>query len=301
MNFLFLAASNPVEHVVDKPIHGFVLPGGHELTMHVMNMIVVAVLLVITLVAAARAIGTGPESAGNERYITKGRFSQLIEVVVLYLMSNVIEPQLGEKARKFAPFLLTTFFFVLYNNLFGLVPFADFQHLLGIHHPVLGGTATGNIAVTAALAIVAFLVIQVTGIRSLGLFGYIKHYTGGVAPALWPIMIPVEIMGTFIKPFALAVRLFANMTAGHVLLATLLMFCALSFEKLGVWGGGPVTIVSIVSSVAIMFLELFVAFLQAFVFMFLTAMFIGQLSHGHHDDHGHDHDHKHEPAHAHAH
>lgn len=285
MSLLLLAADNPVEHVVDKPLPG--LP----ITMHVMNMIVCAVLLVVTMMAAARAIGTGPESEGNERYVTKGRFGQLVEVFVEYLMGNVIRPQLGEKANTFAPFLLTMFFFILYNNLLGLIPLQDLQHLMGLHNSWIGGTATGNIAVTAALAVITFVVIQVNGIRSLGLPTYLKHYMGGAPPALAIIMIPVEIMGTFIKPFALAVRLFANMTAGHVLLATLLMFCTLGLKALGVVFGGGITVVSILASIPIMFLELFVAFLQAFIFMFLSTLFISQLSHHHHDEHEHDHAH----------
>lgn len=282
MSLLLLAADNPVAHVVDKPIPG--LP----ITMHVMNMIVCAVLLVVTMMLAANSIATGPESQGNERFITKGRFGQLVEVFVEYLMSNVIRPQLGEKANRFAPFLLTMFFFILYNNLLGLMPLQDLQHLLGLHTTYVGGTATGNIAVTAALALITFVVIQVNGIRSLGVPTYLKHYMGGAPPALAIIMVPVEIMGTFIKPFALAVRLFANMTAGHVLLATLLMFCTLGLSKLGAIFGGGITIVSILASVPIMFLELFVAFLQAFIFMFLSTLFIAQLSHHHHDEHEHE-------------
>jgi F-type H+-transporting ATPase subunit a len=295
LDLLILAASNPIEHVVDKPILG------GPITMHVVNMVVVAVLLIVTMIAAANAIATGPATQGNERYVTKGRFAQLIEVVVLYLLDNVIRPQLGEKANTFAPYLLTAFFFILFNNLMGLIPLQDIQHLMGIHHPFIGGTATGNIAVTAALAIVTFIIVQVNGIRSLGMGEYLKHYLGGAPTFLAPIMIPVEILGTFIKPFALAIRLFANMTAGHVLLATLLMFCGLGFAKMGAVGGVPITLVSIVASVAIMFLELFVAFLQAFIFMFLSTLFIAALSHHHHDDHAHDghghDDHKH--AHAH--
>jgi len=292
LDLLILAAANPIEHVVDKPVFG------GPLTMHIVNMIVVAVLLIVTMLAAASAISTGPVSQGNERYITKGRFAQLIEVIVLYLLDHVIRPQLGEKANAFAPYLLTAFFFILYNNIMGLVPFQDIQHLMGMHESVLGGTATGNIAVTAALAIVTFVIVQVNGVRSLGVGDYLRHFLGGAPLFLAPIMIPVEILGTFIKPFALAIRLFANMTAGHVLLATLLMFCGLGFANLGPLGGVPITLVSIVASVAIMFLELFVAFLQAFIFMFLSTLFIAALSHHHHDDH----DHAHAPdGHAHAH
>ena len=298
LELLIIAAANPIEHVVDKPV-------GEVLTMHVITMGVVGALLVVTMMMAANAIATGPESQGNERFITKGRFAQLIEVMVTFMIEQVFKPQLGERTMKFAPLLLTLFFFILYHNVFGLVPLIDFQHLLGIHDPFIGGTATGNIAVTAALALVTFFVVQITGLRNLGPVNFLKHFMGGAPAYLAPIMVPVEILGTFIKPFALAIRLFANMTAGHVLLATLLMFCGLGVKALGPIFGGGITLVSIVASVAIMFLELFVAFLQAFIFTFLTTLFIGQFLHHHHDEHEHGHDHAHDqhghPAKAHAH
>jgi F-type H+-transporting ATPase subunit a len=129
--------------------------------------------------------------------------------------------------------------------------------------------------------------------------------TAGTPWYLWPLMVPIEIMGTLIKPVALALRLFANMTAGHVLVAVLFMFLKQGLDMLlqgsvsGVGIGGSVAVVSTVAVVAIYFLELFVAFLQAFVFMFLTSVFISQLAH--HDEHGHHEGHDHEHAHAHAH
>ncbi|MCA9292676.1 MAG: F0F1 ATP synthase subunit A [Phycisphaerales bacterium] len=280
---VLLASSNPLDHVVDKP-----LPGG--LSMNAVTMVIVAGLLVLTLKLAADAIATGPESQGNERYMTKGKFGQMVEVIVLYMRDNIIKPQLGDDTNKFLPYLLTLFFFILYNNLLGLVPLTDIQHLagslLGLHFSTwIGGTATANIAITAALAIIAFIVIQVSGLRSNGLGGWAKHFLGGAPVYLAPIMVPVEIMGMFIKPFALAIRLFANMTAGHTLLATLLMFTLLAFQGLGPAGGIPVTIGAALAMVPLMFLELFVAFLQAFIFMFLTTVFIAQLRHHEHHDH----------------
>ncbi len=288
----FLAAgSNPMDHVVDKALLT-TESGAHLLSMNMVTMVVVLVLLIVTLGSAAKAIGTGAESEGNERFVTKGRFAQMIEVVVLYLRDNIVRPQLGSHSDRFLPFLLTLFFFILYNNVLGLVPLVDLQYLIktatGLKFtPFIGGTATANIAVTAALAIIAFIVIQINGLRSSGLKGWAAHFLGGAPLYLAPIMIPVEIMGTFIKPFALAVRLFANMTAGHTLLATLLMFTGMGINALGFPLGSPITLVSILAAVPLMFLELFVAFLQAFIFMFLTTVFIAQLMHHHHDDHAH--------------
>ena len=298
-SWLQLAAEGqgPLSHVLDKEVLG-------GLWMHSITLVIGATLCVVALLAAARAIETGPETKGNERYLTRGRLSQMIEVIVLYLMDAVIRPQLGHSANRFAPYLLTLFFFILFNNLLGLVPLLDLQHLIGhyalgdTHFAVLGGTATGNIAVTFALAIIAFIVIQVSGIRSGGVKGWLMHLTAGSPWYLWPIMIPVEILGTFIKPAALAIRLFANMTAGHVLLAVLIgftgMFLATKvYDDAGRWVtndynflvGVPVGLVAVVGAVAIMMLELFVAFLQAFIFMFLTTLFIAQMMHHEHDEH----------------
>lgn len=302
-----LAADNPLGHVVDKVL--IATPGGMPLlTMHMVTLFVATLLTLWVLLRAAKSIGTGPESAGNERYLTRGSVAQMVEAICSYLREKVVRPQLGDQTDKYIPYLWSVFFFILFNNLVGLVPLLDVQHLVGAigwgdsHWAVVGGTATGNIAVTAALAIIAFIVIQAHGLRENGVVGYLKHLTAGTPVALWIIMIPVEIMGTFIKPFALAIRLFANMVAGHTLLATLIMFTKMGLEGVGIFGGGAITLVAVVSSIAISFLELFVAFLQAFVFMFLVTVFIAQLSHhGGHEEHDHapGHGHGHEPAGAH--
>jgi F-type H+-transporting ATPase subunit a len=135
------------------------------------------------------------------------------------------------------------------------------------------------------LAAIAGLMINVAGVKELGVVGYLKHLTAGAPIFVWPLMITIEIAGTFIKPIALAIRLFANMTAGHILLAVVIGFVPMSLGA-GLAVGVPVTLVSVVGAIAIYFLEIFVAFLQAFVFMFLTTVFISLLSHhGHEEDH----------------
>lgn len=306
------AGDNPLGHVLDKPLLP-PIPGlewaGPLLTMHTLTLLIAALLTVAVLLRAAAAIQTGPESQGNERFVTKGKLNQMLEVIVTYMRDTVINAQLGPDAgRAFAPLLLSIFFFILFNNLIGLVPLLDVQHLIGglamgdPHFAVVGGTATGRLAVTAGLATVVFIIWQINGIRSAGLGGWAKHFLGGGPIFLAPIMVPVEIMGMFVKPVALSLRLFANMTAGHVLLAVLLGFTAAAPKALGWALGTPVTVVSVLASVAIMFLELFVAFLQAFIFTFLTTLFISQLMHHHHDEHGHDHAHDDAPGHEkHAH
>lgn len=286
-------AADPLGHVLDKTLFDTGTFLG-AFTMHTLTLLVAALLTIWAMGRAAKAIATGPESLGSDRYLARGRFGQVIEVITVYLRDNVVMPQLGEQqGRKFLPFLLTLFFFILFNNLLGLIPLLDLQHLLGgviandTHFAVVGGTATGRLAVTGALATVVFIVWQINGLRESGVKGWAAHFLGGAPWYVAPIMVPVELLGMFVKPFALALRLFANMTAGHVLLAVLLGFTAAAPQALGWVGGAPVIVLALAGGVAIFFLEIFVAFLQAFIFMFLTTLFIAQLAHHHHDDHAH--------------
>ena len=140
-----------------------------------------------------------------------------------------------------------------------------------------------SIWVTGALAIVSFLFYNITAFIKDPL-GYLKHLTGGAPVFMWPIMIPVEIMGTLIKPFALAIRLFANMTGGHLVIAILLSFVGPVIQAMG-GAGYPIAAVSVLGAVAINFLEILVAFIQAYIFTFLTCLFLGQLVVHEHDEH----------------
>jgi F-type H+-transporting ATPase subunit a len=311
-DLLTLAASNPVDHVVNQPYATgelFGMKGVWLWSAHVGTLVTSGILTILVLWFAASKIKTGPQSQGAAAYVTTNRFAHMIEVICVYLRDNTARPLLEGRTDKFMPFLWTIFFFILFNNLLGLVPFVDVTHILdsfaghGTFTGLIGATATQNLFVTAALAIIAALVINFAGIRELGIGGYLQHLTAGTPFYLWPLMIPIEIMGTIIKPVALALRLFANMTAGHILVAVLLMFAVQGLGMLGDGSagglvlGGAISAVSVISAVAIYFLELFVAFLQAFVFMFLTTVFISQLSH-HHEDHEHGGAHDHEHAHA---
>ncbi|MDX2146265.1 MAG: F0F1 ATP synthase subunit A [Planctomycetota bacterium] len=298
---------SPVDHVVNHPF-----PVKHTGEFWAWSgqqgsMVIAALLCVAVLVYAAKRIQTGPQTEGNERYLTKNPLASMIEVICLYLREKVVRPLLHDRTDAFMPFLWTVFFFILFNNLVGLVPLLDLAHLLvpswkADHIAPVGGTATQNLFVTGTLAAIAALVVNIAGVRSLGIGGYLKHLTAGTPAFLWPLMIPIEIMGTFIKPVALALRLMANMTAGHVLLATLFMFVGLVWKDgTNILLTGSVTLVSFVGAIAIYFLEIFVAFLQAFVFMFLTSVFISQLSHHHDHEHDEGHDHEHAHGHAHAH
>jgi F-type H+-transporting ATPase subunit a len=189
-----------------------------------------------------------------------------MEATALYIRQEVILPNVGHHGEGFVPYLLSLFFFILAMNLLGLLPG--------------GATATGNISVTAALAVMAFIVIEITGMRSLGTAGYLKTIfylphglPGGIGGSilkvlLLAVMTPIEIIGKLAKPFALAVRLFANMTSGHVLVLALI---GLTF----LFKSYTVGVAAASLATGVMLLELFVAFLQAFVFTLLTAVFIG--------------------------
>jgi F-type H+-transporting ATPase subunit a len=261
-------------HELDLPGIGIVeLPrwapihiGGLEIdlspTKHVVFMLVSAVLCTLIFVLSARAIARA-QARGRP---AKG-FAGAMEATALWVRQEVILPTIGHHGEKYVPYLLTLFFFILGMNLLGLFPG--------------GATATGNIAVTAALAGMAFIVIEVSGMLSLGPKGYLQtifYIPPGLPPALRPIMLvimlPVEIIGKLANPFALAVRLFANMTAGHVLVLALI---GLTF----VFQSYAVGIGASILATGVMLLELFVAFLQAYVFTLLTSVFIGLIRESH--------------------
>jgi F-type H+-transporting ATPase subunit a len=297
--FPLLASNNPIHHILDKPIAGtehITLLGKPAFTMHMASLLLAATVAFIVLRIAAKQISIGEASLGTDRYLTKGRLSQIIEVITIYMRDSVIKPVLGNNTQKFLPYLLTLFFFILTCNILGMIPFADVQYVVGnkafgfsseFDWAIFGGTATSNLAVTVGLAVVSFIVIQVHAFKSLGVSGWAHHLTGGAPLYLLPIMLPIELMGMFIKPAALAIRLFANMVAGHTMLAVLTMFGMITFQSTESWlMTGSVGAVSTIAAVCISFLELFVAFLQAFIFMFLTTVFIGQMSHhGEHEEH----------------
>ncbi len=221
--------------------------GGLDLsiTKHVVMMWVSAAILIVVFAAAFRRRSLVPRGLAN-----------LLELLVAFVRDEIAVKNMGEHhGKRLAPFMLTLFFFILTCNLLGLVP--------------LGATATGNVNVTAALAILSFLMIQVEGMRE---HGFLKHWKNlvphGLPLFVLPIMIVVEVLGMFVKPFALCIRLFANMTAGHV---AILAFLGMIF----IFQSIAVSVVAVPLALAIIMLELFVAFLQAYIFTMLTSLFIG--------------------------
>ena len=187
-----------------------------------------------------------------------------LEPVILFIRDDIAIANIGkEKYEKFMPYLLTVFFFILINNIMGLVPFP----------PPFGANVTGNLAVTLVLALFTFFITQINGSKQ-----YWKHIfaTPGMPAWLLPIMVPVEVLGMFTKPFALTIRLFANITAGHIIVLSLVSLIFI-FESLAV---APVSILFVIFMDC---LELFVAFLQAYVFTLLSSLFIGlAVEEGHH-------------------
>jgi F-type H+-transporting ATPase subunit a len=248
--------SYPVPLPQFAPIHIGPVTLDLSLTKHSVFLMAAATLVALVFILSARAVARAQKAGKPAR-----GFAGAMEAMVLFIRQEVILPNVGAHGEGFVPYLLTVFFFILVCNLLGLLPW--------------GATATGNIAVTAAMAFVSLVVIEVSGMRALGLKGYlgtIFYLPPGlpvwIRPAMLVIMTPVEIIGKLAKPFALAVRLFANMTAGHV---ALLAIIGLTFA----FGSWAVGVSASALAVGIMMLELFVAFLQAFVFTLLTAVFIG--------------------------
>jgi len=276
--------SNPLSHIVqhaitEVPIEVTPLTPEGKITLfsdHISMIVLAAFLLLLVL---PRTFRRRPAAVDDIEAMVPRGFSNAIEAICVYFREEVARPSLGEHTDRFIRYIWSVFFFVLTMNLLGLLPIAPVSALLGIH---LGGTATANIWVTGTLAVTTLVMMVVNGLRYGGL-DYLKHFVPGPI-FLAPLMLVVEIIGVFAKGFALAVRLFANMVAGHTLMAVLLGFILSAFA-IGPWNGLAIGIPVIAGSVAISMLEIFVAFLQAFIFTFLTTLFIGQSILLHHDDH----------------
>lgn len=286
MNTLLMLAANPVSHVTDKPLLEMQV-GGMNLWIvsNVTIMLVVsAIVTAALLIPAARRIQTGKHRT-LEDFRAQGTAANLVEAVCVYLRNEVFHGVLEDQTDRFSPILWTFFWFILICNLVGLIPILDITAMFGLGHHGhgIGGTATQSIWVTGGLAVVSFIFYNVTAFIKDPV-GYLKHMTGGAPIFMWPIMIPVEIMGTLIKPFALAIRLFANMTGGHLVIAVLLSFVGPVIQALGN-AGLPVAGISILGAAGINFLEILVAFIQAYIFTFLTCLFLGQLVVHEQDEH----------------
>jgi F-type H+-transporting ATPase subunit a len=250
-----------------EPVHIGPIALDFSITKHVLFMMISAFLVLILLVWAARGArrehaagaGRGPKGAAN-----------VVEAFILYLRDEVALKNIGHGGEKYVPYVVTVFFFILFCNLLGLLPW--------------GASPTGNISVTAALAIMTFILVEISGMRALGAAGYARtvFFIGeGMHPVMKVIMMiimtPVEILSKLTKPFALAIRLYANMTAGHAVVLALTGLLVMAGLANTLW----IAPAPLIMAIAIMVLELFVALLQAYIFAMLTSVFIGLIRHAH--------------------
>ena len=293
----FNAGETIINHVSNSPldhplIHLPTIAGiDFSVTKHVFMLWFVAAVVFLIVTTAVR------------RYLSSGRpvpsgFMSALEAVVLYIRDNIVQPNVGRKwVNTWTPLILTFFVFILSANAIGLIPLFDLVAL--VDHYVLhtgpdsflkrvvhgGTTATANFNVTAALASITFGAIIVAGTKA---HGFINHWKNLVPHGLaWPIyilLIPIEVMGLFVRPFALTMRLAANMTGGHIAILAILSFVFLFAEMFGsaLAGVGVGMAVSIPLAVGISALEIIVVLVQAYVFTLLTAVFIGMAIHVHH-------------------
>ncbi|AWG24589.1 F0F1 ATP synthase subunit A [Flavobacterium kingsejongi] len=232
-------------------------PLDFSITKNVVSMLFTAILLLLMFTALARSYKKGPIPTG---------FGRVLEPLIIFIRDEVAIPNIGEKKyRKFMGYLLTVFFFIWILNLLGMTP--------------LGINVTGNIAITVCLALFTYIITQFSGNKD-----YWKHifWMPGVPVPMKIILMPIEILGTLTKPFALLVRLFANITAGHVVIMSLI---GMIFVTKNIYADLPI---SFGLTLFISVIEILVAFLQAFIFTMLSSLFIGMAVQDHHDDHGHD-------------
>jgi F-type H+-transporting ATPase subunit a len=256
-----LIEMNTGNELIDNTIQ----PLDLKITKFMVLETVIAIVLCIFFVGLAKRLKGGAS--------VKGRWWNLLEVFLLFIRDEVARPCIGKHdGDKFVPFLWTIFLFVLGCNLMGMIPWM--------------GSPTGALATTGALALVTFLVVVGAGSAKLGFVGFWKaqvphmELPGPIAVVLIPLIFVIEIMGLLIKHCVLAIRLLANMMAGHVVLAVIVAFIGASYAAgTAIWGS--VTLVSVTGATALSMLELFVAFLQAYIFTFLSALFIGAAVHPH--------------------
>lgn len=236
-------------------------PLDFSITKNVTQMFISMIVLFWLFISVAKAYKTtGVTSA------PKGKQS-FLEPLIIFVRDDIAKGNIGQGSERFVPYLLTVFFLILINNVFGLIP--------------IGANLTGNIAFTLVLSVATLIITNLNGNKNYWSHIFLPH-----APkAIWPILIPIEIAGIFIKPIALMIRLFANMTAGHIIVISLI---GLIF----VFKSAMIGFVSVPFALFIDILECLVAFLQAFIFTMLTALFIGSAVAEHHEDSHHDEDHE---------
>jgi F-type H+-transporting ATPase subunit a len=253
---ILLASAKVLEEITSKM---WKIPfGPYELTFtnHMLMIMVASVVMMVILPLVFRKSALVPRG-----------FTNVIETICVFIREDVARPFLKDYTDRYIGILWTLFFFILTMNLLGLMPIAQFMYLL-TKHKHIGGAPTANVWVTGALATFSFLLFHIAGIRQKGLWHYIKSFTPSVPWPMYPFMFVLEVASSFIRLFSLAIRLFANILAGHILLAVILGFIMMFKNYM-------VATASLGATVMFSLLEIFVAFLQAYIFVFLTTIFIG--------------------------
>ena len=258
---MMLASMNPLDHIASKVLYR------NDVFVFTNHMFMISLATVLLLVLMPLAVG--------RRVLVRRGFGNAIEAICVYLREEVARPFLKEKTDKYVGLIWTMFFFILTLNLLGMVPLDKIIYLFTSKENHFGGTATANIWVTGSMAVIAFLLFHFAGIRENGFFSYFKNFAPKVPIFIMPFIYLMETLSSFVRMFSLAIRLFANMLAGHVLLGTLMMLIMIFRNSL-------VGTASTIFIVMMSLMELFVAFLQAYIFTFLTTIFIGLAVHQDH-------------------
>lgn len=295
MNFLLASAADPTSHAVPHDIAGPVFSvrvgegdvpalniydGVYQffITNHLMMSFVAATVVVLVFSWVAKRVRVQGE--GLQAYQTRGRVAQLFETMLTFIRDEVVRPNLHEKTDKYIYYVWTIFFFVLFANVLGLIPIGSMLYLVtqNDHVTHLGGTATGNLSLNVVLAVGSFIAILYIGIKETGLKTFLAHFNpiGWDDPKMLLIGIPLyflEWLGLIIKCVVLAMRLFGTMMAGHLVIAAFigLVFAAAEVSHGLAYG---VELAVILGGIVLTLLELFICFLQAFIFTFLTVLFI---------------------------
>lgn len=315
----------------DLPLMKGERPYEFYFTNHLLMTLVAAAVTLLIFVPIGRRYATQLAEAPVDKSVPRG-FTGLVEALMDALRTGVVKPVLGDQVDRYMPFLWTVFFYILINNLLGMIPLDAMLSLAGIKH--MAGTATGNVNVTAGLALCAFGMFHISGVKQV--FAHLIHGTYGhhheedhsddhhshtskmsgasamiwapllyvwnfaphvFAPGpdasgtmkvimtiadtlMWIPLLGLELIGAIVKPFALCMRLFANMVAGHTVLASLLLLIPAAETLNAAYFGAGITVA--LGCTALSCLELFVAFLQAFIFMFLSTMFINMAANPEH-------------------
>lgn len=320
MNLLFASADDPLSHVVPHALHHeplftvsvggpdtnipalFIKDGVYSfyITNHLMMTAVSAIAVILVFGYVASKIRVKGE--GLEAYQTKGRLAQLFETMCWFIRDEVVRPNLHEMTDKYIKYIWTVFFFILFANVLGLIPFGSGAHLAGLiwsDHAAdfghFGGTATSNLSLNVMLASCSFIAILFIGIRETGAKAFFSHFNpvgwdGPKAMSLGlglPLYV-LEWLGLLIKCVVLAMRLFGTMMAGHLVVAAIvgLVFTAAAVSQAL---GYSIGIAVIIGCIVLTLLELFICMLQAFIFTFLTVLFIATVA-SHHGDHHEEHD-----------